>query len=276
MKSLKKLLAFVMCLCLLCGVFSTTSFAAKKINYLVLGDSIGYGSGIMNPNNACYGRIIADTNGFNYENEAIPGHTTENLIDRLAKKNVVEKVKKADIISLSIGGNDFLMSNILGLLYDSMIEKDYREFTKIGNSYYSDLSMVISTIRSFNSDVVILMQTLYNPQSGHVRNTYQVGADNINDAIRRYNKKYPGKIVIVDVGAALGSDMKNYATDGIHPSAYGNENIAKVIQKKLVELGYATKNDIVIKEKGIDIIDYGLGSFVRFIASIYYYIGIFF
>ncbi len=271
MKKVKRILLLILCILIIGSALPLTSLAAKKPYYLVLGDSIGYGSGIMNSSSACYGKIIADTNGFDYANEAIPGNTTENLMDRLEKPAVVEKVKKADIISISIGGNDFLMSNILGLLYDSMILEDYREFEKIGEAYYKKLCSVISTIKAFNGDAVILMQTLYNPQSGNVRPTYQVGVNQINKAIRRYDKNFPGKIEIVDVEKALGANMANYATDGIHPSAIGNENIARAVQAKLVELGLATKKEIVIREKGIDIIDYGLGGFVRFVANIYYF-----
>ena len=69
------ILSVVMLLC----AFNLGAFAQEeKLSYLVLGDSIGYGSGLRNSKEACYGKIVADTNGYDYANDAIPGHTTQN------------------------------------------------------------------------------------------------------------------------------------------------------------------------------------------------------
>ena len=110
---MKKILSVLLCVILLIGTVFTLSFAEEKPHFVVLGDSIAYGSGIINSKNAVYGKIIADTNGYEYDNFAIPGHTTKNLLSRLENKNVSEAVADADIISISIGGNNFRNSTIL-------------------------------------------------------------------------------------------------------------------------------------------------------------------
>ena len=251
---MKKLTAIILSIVMIFGMFGICGYAqTEKKFYLVLGDSIAYGSGISNSREACYGKIVADTNGYDYANHSVPGHTTTNLINRLKDETVIADLEKADIISISIGGNDFLMSNLIGLMFDSIVLSDHSEYDKIADGFYTNLCKIIDIINSHNDDAVILMQTLYNPQSGYLRAPYQEGADRINSAIERYNAENPGEIVVVDVGTALGDDMANYADDEIHPSAKGNEIIANVILDKLCELKLGNNASPVIAEKGKDI-----------------------
>lgn len=251
---MKKLTSLILSIAMVFCLFSVCGYAdAEKPFYLVLGDSIAYGSGISNSREACYGKIVADTNGYDYANHSVPGHTTTNLINRLNEESVIADLKKADIISISIGGNDFLMSNLIGLMFDSIVKNDHSEFDRIADGFYENFCKIVDIINSHNEDAVILMQTLYNPQSGYLRDPYQQGADRINAAIERFNSENPNEIVIVDVASALGDDMANYAEDEIHPSAAGNEKIAKVILDKLCELNLGSGAEAVISAKGEDI-----------------------
>lgn len=68
------------------------------------------------------GKIVADTNGYEYVNHSVPGHTTTNLIARLSQPEVTEALEKADInipsfftASLDIMGFIF---NLMGSVYD--------------------------------------------------------------------------------------------------------------------------------------------------------------
>lgn len=252
MKKTRKITALLLTVLLICSLFSVNVTATDKLNYVVLGDSIAYGSGLINPVEACYGKIIADTCDFDYANYSVPGANTNALINRLSDKTVIEAVKEADIISISIGGNDFLMDDIMGLMFDAIVKKDYSAFDKIADVNYTNLCKIMSIIKAANPDALILMQTLYNPQQGHIREPYQQGADRINAGILRYAEENPGSITIVDVASTLNDDMGNFATDDIHPSAKGNERIAKAVLSTLNSLGVTDKTDLVIETKGVD------------------------
>lgn len=83
---MKKFIAIVLSLVMCMSIFVISASAIEeKPFYLVLGDSIAYGSGLGNAVDACYGKIVSDTNGYEYSNRAVPGHTTTNLIDRLSQ-----------------------------------------------------------------------------------------------------------------------------------------------------------------------------------------------
>ena len=273
---MKKILSVILALVMCFGALSITSSAKEdKPFYLVLGDSIAYGSGLGNPTDACYGKIVADTNGYEYANYAVPGHTTTNLIARLAQPEVVEALEKADIISISIGGNDFLLGNLMELIFNAMVLNDYAPLDNIAESFFENFSTIVSIINEHNPDAVILMQTLYNPQSGYLRAPYQAGADRINAAIERYNAENPGEIIIVDVASALGDDMANYADDEIHPSAKGNEIIANTILDKLEEIELGNNVSPVIAEKGVDIeIPEAFTASLRFAGNLFHIISV--
>ena len=256
--NLKKLLSLVLaaamlfCLPGLTALAEEAPEAADRPFYLVLGDSIGYGSGLANPREAVYGKIVADTNGYDYANDAIPGYTTAAMLRLMQTDNVKADIEQADMISISIGGNNFLLGNLPQLMADVLVKNDDAGFAEIGEGYYEDLCEIIAGIRALNPDAVILMQTLYNPQTGYTEQVYSHGTDWINGSVRRYDEEHPGEIVIVDVAAALTDKDADFAADRIHPSAAGNEKIAVAVLEKLAELGLGETTVPTITTPGLD------------------------
>ena len=251
---MKKILSIILALVLCLSTLTVASSAKEDTPfYLVLGDSIAYGSGLGNPTEACYGKIVADTNGYDYTNYAVPGHTTTNLISRLEQPEVVEALQKADIISISIGGNDFLLGNLMHLIFNAMVLNDYTPLDTIASKFFENFSTIVDIINEHNPDAVILMQTLYNPQSGYLREPYQMAADRLNAEIRRFAEENPGEIVVVDVGTALGDDPANFASDDIHPSANGNMIIAQEVLDALYENDLGKTNVALVTTPATDI-----------------------
>ncbi len=273
---MKKFIAIILSLVMCLGIFSVSAFAVEdKPFYLVLGDSIAYGSGLGNAPEACYGKIVSDTNGYEYANHAVPGHTTTNLINRLSQPEVVADLEKADIISISIGGNDFLLGNLIGLIFDAIVKNDYTQFGKIAENFYTNFSTIVDIINEHNEDAVILMQTLYNPQSGYLRAPYQQAADRLNAEIERFAQENPGEIIIVDVGTALGDDLANYAGDEIHPSVKGNEIIAQTILDTLYENDLGENTVPVITTQGADInVPVIFTLFLDIYGTLFHFIGV--
>lgn len=252
---MKKVLAVVLSLVLAFSCMSIIAFAEEEtVDYVVLGDSIAFGAGMINTVEACYGKIVAETNGYNYVNHSIPGITSGVLRDMLKTDAVLNSVKNAEIISISIGGNNFLTNNIVGLAYDCLVKKDLSNFDKIAGVFYDEFCEIMDIINENNPDAVVLMQTLYNPQTKAAGIVYAEGGNRLNEMIRKYDAEHPGEIVIVEVGEALNDDRANFADDKIHPSAQGNELIAVEVLNVLYDLGLGETTEPVISTEGLDLL----------------------
>ena len=228
------------------------AFAEEKaLNYLVLGDSIGYGAGVLNNDEACFGRIVADTAGFNFKNDAINGYRTADLIAYLGQDQIKADVAEADIISISIGGNDFLRGDMSSLISEAQ-NGDYSRFDEIAADFYVNFCTIIETIKSINPDAVILAQTLYNPGVDFIKEVYQQGADRLNAGYRKYLADNRNAYQLLEVAEAFGDNREYIAFDNIHPSAEGNVVIARVVLEKLHSLGLTDKTEPVVNNKGIE------------------------
>lgn len=253
MKKFIKIIAVILTAVIaLSAIMPATVSAGGKLNYLVLGDSIGVGAGIVNSDEACYGRIVADTNGYNYENHAVSGYSSSALLAHMKLPNVRNSIKDADIISLSIGGNDFLTSNMVQLGFEAAILNDFSTFDKIAESFYENYCEIIAEIKELNPNAVILAQTLYNPMNNAISDFYQEGVNRLNSCYRRYLSEHPGSIHIVDVAGAFAGHPEYIATDCVHPNAQGNVVIAKLVLQKLSNLGLGSSTTPVINNAGVN------------------------
>ena len=235
--------------------FTIPCFAqeSEKPTYLLLGDSIAKGSGILNSDEACFGRIVADTNGYDYINRGIDGYTTADLDSLLDRQDVISDVRKADIISISIGGNDFLTKNVLNPLLTAIT-------LTFGNSdlcrrtadrSYPLFCSVIEKIKEANPDAVILVQTIYNPKYPVFRYALNKAVQILNENYTKYLEENPDAFVLVDVYKALENESFYTALDTIHPNAKGNVLIAREILKTLVSLGLGTETEPVVYHQGV-------------------------
>ena len=223
MKTVKTILSLVLCAVLLCGA-CIPALAAGRTYYVVLGDSISRGAGIRNPKS----KLNRDS-------------------------NVINAVKAADIISISIGGNDFLRDNMPAMIAKGLVE-NYGQIDRIVAEFSANFDEIIAKIKAYNPDALILVQTLYNPMEGTalINKVYAQALSQLNAAYTGYAAAHPGEIEIVDVAAAFAGKSGLIAIDTIHPNAEGNYLIARTIQAKLYELGIADTTEIVIRTAAVD------------------------
>lgn len=223
-----------------------------KLNYVVLGDSIAWGSGVYNSEKACYGRLVADTNGYDYVNYGVNGFRTMDLIDLLDEEQTAADVAGADIISLSIGGNDYLQQN-LPKIFVQVMGGNYKIVNDIEEIFRENFAVIMDRIKELNPDVTLLVQTLYNPRMDLLRDFYGIAVERINRSIYAYLEENPGAFEVVDVNAVFTPDHPEYiALDTIHPSAVGNEKIAELVLAELCRLGLGENTVPTVQNPGID------------------------
>lgn len=276
LKSLKKIIAIILTVTFCIGIISVSASAKEKLNYLLLGDSIAEGFGITNPDEASYGKIIADTNGYNYKNDAIMGRNSVGLVNHLTNdEEYINDVKWADIISVSIGGNDFLLDHAALLIVQGIIFNDYSKFDKIGETFYENFSKSMDRIHEINPNAKILVQLLYTSWTfDFARKPYKQAAKRINDAIIKYVEENPQNIYVVDTSEVFDGRRDCISTDTIHPNAQGNIELAKAVQSKLCEIGLANTAELMLLVPGIDrdyLIEYfgtPLGQILIFAANV--------
>jgi lysophospholipase L1-like esterase len=91
-------------------------------------------------------------------NLAVDGDDASELLARLRTSTYIDEIKKADVITLSIGGNNIMDAgeNFFTSLNNAIAEANTIKFE-------SDYPKIITAIRALNIDARIIVQTLYNP-----------------------------------------------------------------------------------------------------------------
>ncbi len=249
---MKKVLSVLLAALVAFSALCLAASAEEPLNYVVLGDSIARGAGVWNADEASFGRIIADTNGYNYVNYGIDGFRTIDLIDLLDREDVSASVAAADIISLSIGGNDYLQQN-LPKIFAQVTVGNYKIVNDIEKDFNENFAVIIGKIKALNPGATLIVQTLYNPRFDLLRGFYDEAVVRINRGVNAYLEANPGAYEILDVHAEFTPDHFEYiSADTIHPSAIGNIRIAEMLLQKLCDLGLGTETEPVINKMGID------------------------
>lgn len=243
---LAAVMAFSVCVC----VFASE---AEPLNYVVIGDSIAFGAGVYNSEEACYAKIVADTNGYNYSNDSVSGFKSAQLLRYLeTNEETVEDISNADIITLSIGGNDFIQEKLDLIIFEGYYLKDYSLMDEIAEVLSENFAKIIGRLKEINSEATILVQNIYNPRYDYAREVYAYGLGVVNAVFADYLEKNPGAYELIDVCSAFDGRQDLIANDGVHPSSDGNVEISKLILNKLYDLGLGENTEPVINAEGYD------------------------
>lgn len=265
---MKKAVSLVLAVIMAFSVCVFSSAAKDPLNYVAVGDSIAFGAGVYNSTEACYAKIVADTNGYNYKNDSVSGFKSAQLLEYLKTNDeTIEDISNADILTLSIGGNDFIQEKLPILIFKALAFNDYSMFDDITEVFSGSFEKIIARIKEINPDCTILVQNIYNPRYDYARDVYAYGLGLVNNVFSDYLKENPGAYQIIDVCSAFDGRQDLIANDEVHPSADGNVVIATLILNKLAELGLGTATEPVINVKGYeqkqDFVKYINGEWLR-------------
>ncbi len=254
---MKKLIALVLCAALAAGcclpAFAETT-QEEPLQYLLLGDSIAEGYGIWNSDEACYGRIVADTNGYVYCNYGLTATDSTELLERITDYAYIRNaVARADIISLSIGSNDYFDNpDVYKLAVGAFFMVNGKELDAIAENFYDNLCAIIDEIKGLNPDVTILLQNVYCVWYGVAAHIYKACSNRVNAVIERYAGEHPDAVQLCDIAPAMEGHPERLADDCVHPNAAGNVAIAEAVLRQLCELGLGTQTEPVVNTPGED------------------------
>lgn len=205
---LRKLIIFVLILCLICfpvTLFSPQTADATTItptDYVSLGDSIAYGysapsgQGYSDLFNA-YLQSKPELAGSQFYNLSHPGDTSSDLLEKLKNNSKVkERLNKSRIVTISIGGNNLLgpvISSLAGV-YDLKL-LDPQLNSKLAQALRSDKNLE-GTLLQLASSGTIERQ--------------------LADSVASFKKDWPG---IIQSLKSLAPDSQVYALNIYNPFA---------------------------------------------------------
>ncbi|MCQ2770438.1 MAG: SGNH/GDSL hydrolase family protein [Clostridia bacterium] len=252
-----------------CTLFTINSNSANK-TYLVFGDSIaaGYGvtenwsvnttlnSYVAGKNSNAYCGIVSRDLNLDLINLAKSGATTTDMLNLLKSNNVKSQIKNADLITVSIGGNDLIgmVSQVLisASIYEFMksigipVSRTTTEIEQMYSKLESNLTSIMKTIKDNSKNgSVIMLQTLYNPYKAspsysldYYGKTFTVGdlidyyIDRVNDIYKKVQQNVGG-FYLCQTAEVMNSDYKCFnevSNPDFHPTNYGHKVIAETIK----------------------------------------------
>ena len=114
MKILSKINSLIIIIILMAAyVFPIISVASseKYSNYVALGDSIAYGYALKDRDTESYAQKVRknyNISNSNFQNLAVSGMTCAEFYKKIQETDYTNAIKKADLITVSIGSNELL------------------------------------------------------------------------------------------------------------------------------------------------------------------------
>lgn len=214
------------------------SVSAKKL--VGMGDSITTGYGVEKDKSYFHllCQKLSKSETISCDNLAQNGLTSEGLLKQLDDESIIKKVKEADTIVFSIGGNDFLQELISNLFLYLNKTSNFTSFNQVKNNLLNNLETICKTIKKENPSVQLLIIPLYNPYyelliSNEALTTKfkEVQLEYLNTA-KKYGKISKNVDQIIQDKKYLNASLGNVDP---HPNVEGHKLIARAVIETLDE-----------------------------------------
>ncbi|MDR6998185.1 SGNH/GDSL hydrolase family protein [Neobacillus niacini] len=167
-----------------------------------------------------------------FYNFGVKGNRTTQLLKRLQSPEMKAAISKADLVILTIGGND-----IVKVLRDNITDLQFSDFTRGKEEYIVHLTQIMETISEENPNAAIVLIGLYNPFSKWFANMEEL--DQIvkewNHAGQSVMANYPNAY-FVSIEDLFNKNSENLLyKDNFHPNDKGYNLIAQRLNQTLGE-----------------------------------------
>lgn len=255
MKKLLSLILTTVFLVLLCSCSKTQtespvgSFKLPKgssLKITAFGDSIAAGYGLEDQDDN-YLSLFAKNIGATLKNDAVSGYDSSDLLNQLSDSQADADIKNADMIILSIGGNDILHNReeIISTIKEAYLhggEYFPERINEIYTDFETNLREILTRINGVNPKAAVIIQTLYNPA---LKQGYKIAVIDASKLIDKYIVRLNESIisvssgyenvVVFDVADEMNKDADNFynlKTDfDIHPTKKGHFTLSELFTK---------------------------------------------
>lgn len=253
--------------------------AVEKTEIVYLGDSIAEGILGASPlglrHEYAYANVLGRRNDLTYYNHSVSGHLTKDLrailenedLDYDMARGLLLHVSEADIIHVSILGNDLLQSMNMNAVVLEAAQDKYDIINGIAATASENIAVIVDRLKELNPDALIIFQNVYNPLSekstlvdeptraklsagygieeGGLRELGSGILDRLNGVLDNYLKDHPDAFVIADARSEFDRIFEEdyergkglIYPDYIHPSNEGHAVLADLTQGILEERG---------------------------------------
>lgn len=244
----RRLLSVLLSLCLMLGLLPTAAFAQGEV-YVALGDSISTGYGLTD-SDACFTRQIAASKSYALKSHAVDGATSSTLLAKLSDPAVAADVASADVITITIGGNDLMgalylylanqynktngtalsaadiQNALMGkhetieqtiiLIFASSVLSDFPQSAEASSALRqlgTNLTASIAAIKNANPDVTLIVANQYNPYSYAAKNVNPLFADAVNTIVEAFETGITAlNATIATMSLQLGYDVADVSS----------------------------------------------------------------
>ncbi len=208
-----------------------------------LGDSLTEGIGDEEKLGGYFGRfveklsedeMVEEVTSYNFGKS---GHRSEQLLERIKQEEEIrDALKEADIVTITIGGN-----NIVKVVRQHLLRLEMKPFEKEHSRYEENLQAIVKEIESLNPNASLFLGGVYNPldmvseEEAEFTEIIQGWNETIQQVSKQDNRTF---ISLEHLGE--GPVESYYSTDYFHPNGIGYEVIADrfyhEVQQKLKEV----------------------------------------
>jgi lysophospholipase L1-like esterase len=198
----------------------------KEVNLVAIGDSLTYGQGDESKNGGYVGiikqkikqRYHTQVNTVNY---GVSGDRSDQILDRINKqKKIRNDIKHADVITMTVGGND-LMQTLQKEIAENQQDEITSAVNKAGQTYQQKLVRLFTVIRRQNHQAPIFVVSIYNPVYAYFANVTV-----ISRSVAQWNKITEQTVSQTD---------NAYFVDINHLMSYGQYKTSKQRQQLIDE-----------------------------------------
>ena len=169
------------------------SIKNENVTYVAIGDSLTQGVGDSS-NQGGFVPVLSQAleSDFDWQvtsrNYGIAGNTSNQILKRMQeKKDIQRDLKKAKVMTLTVGGND-----VIHVIKDNITNLNVDTFTKPAQAYQKRLRQIIELARKDNKTLPIYIVGIYNPfyLNFPEMTEMQIIVDNWNQSTEEVCKEY--------------------------------------------------------------------------------------
>ena len=237
---------------------------ATPFHYVAIGDSLTEGVGDTT-NQGGFVPLLAQslTDTYDYQvtdgNYGVSGNTSKQILQRMQEKTDIQKsLVKADMMTLTVGGND-----VMAVIRKNLTSLSVSTFTKPAKSYQKRLRQIIELARAENEDLPIYILGIYNPFYLNFPDMTEMQeiVDNWNNATESVTEEY-ANVYFVPINDDLYKGINGeegivstsgdqttvindvlFSGDHFHPNNIGYQIMSDVTMEKISETKEEWKED---------------------------------